>query len=306
MPIRMPAGSHLRTEKEPRPALPPNHRPADSIPYKVTDLDTNDGWAGVARRNGVDAQKLIFFNFQTNNSDEVNWYLRNRVGCDLATDDRQNWKFSSSASPGIIYLPVNKLDMKGTVIEGRRTVSPLAAEFEGPSSPLDSIGKMFDVMTILDMVGLMPELGPALGIILPTIGQFVLIGAPHEAALNELRKRQILEGLSLGIVLTADGRSPQWIKSHGFVKYAPVYDVNYPDYGKQLQGMYNSSLVKGILHGRAFNTVATKNLFVWIRGQMTDYAKDEYSGDPQSWSTRKWENYYRLCAAIYQRKLTLN
>jgi hypothetical protein len=113
------------------------------------------------------------------------------------------------------------------------------------------------------------------------------------------------EGLSLGIVLTADGRSVKYINEHGYFKKWPVNDINYPQYGKQLQGIYNKSVVAGIGHGRQFNTVASKNLFMFIQARMTDYAKADFQGDPASWSSKTWENYYRLCAAILQRKINL-
>jgi hypothetical protein len=306
MPIRMPLNAHLRTERKPLLPLPRTYRPGASFTYRVTDLDTREGWASVARKYGLDVRRLIRFNFETENSDEVNWYLRNYVGCDVATDDRQNWMFSSSANPGIIYLPNKVVDGDGHVFESRKTISSnFAFEFSGPGSPLDTIGKVFDAMQMLDAVGLMPELGAVLGIVLPTVGQFVIVGAPHEAALNELRKTQILEGLSLGIVMTADERTPQWIDAHGFVKKVPVNNVNYREYGKQLQGLYNTSLLKGIAHGKQFNSVARKNLFMFLQAQMIDATRKLYSEKPESWSGEKWGDYYRVCAGILRRKMKL-
>jgi hypothetical protein len=35
-------------------------------------------------------------------------------------------------------------------VTGRKTVSPLALEFEGPSSPFDSIGEIFDGIQMID------------------------------------------------------------------------------------------------------------------------------------------------------------
>lgn len=323
MPVKMPPNTALATERPVRAnPVPVNYRPADSEPYRVTDLDTKDGWRGIARKHNLDVNVLINFNFKTRNPDEVNWYLRRNVGCNLATDDRMNWMFSTSAHPGIIYLPLKKIEGDGLVVEGRRTTSPLALEFEGPSSPIDKLGKFFDILQLVDVsltiagakIGVdvlaMQLLGPVLGAAalmgLATAAQFAMIGGPHEAALNELRKKQILEGISLGIVLAADGRSPKWIEAHGFVKQWPVRDINYPQYGKQLQGLYNSSLVIGIQHGRQFNSVASKNLFVFLQAQMTGYAKKEFSGDPEKWDARKWQNYYDVCAGILRKKLKLN
>jgi len=292
-------------------------RPPMSVPYRVKGSNDNrdpkrDTWISVARQHYLDVNKLIWFNFQTENTDEVNWYLRRNVGCNVPTPDGRNWMFSDSASPGIIYLPIDKVDMQPMVIQAKKTISPLALEFEGPSSPLDKIGKIFDVLQLIDIAATIAGIvaGEAVllvvGIVTAPFAPFVVMGGPHEAALNELRKKQILEGMSLGVVLTADGRSVQYIASHGnYVKRWPVPALNYPQYGKQLQGMYNESLKSGIIHGRQFNTVARMNLWKFIGAQLTDYARSEYTGDRKSWSDSKWENWYRLCAAILAKKITV-
>src|SRR5262249_35922600 len=137
------------------------------------------------------------------------------------------------------------------------------------------------------------------------IAPFVALGGVHEAAGNQLRKQMILEGLTLGSVLAADGRSPKYIDAHAYVKRWPISTSIYPKYGEQLQASYTPTLVAGTADGRQFNTVAVKNLFAFLRSQMTDYALDEYKGNPYSWSDRKWEDWYRLCARILERKITL-
>jgi hypothetical protein len=81
--------------------------PPNSTPYKVT---ARDSWWTLADRPEVKAAKLsaldlCVYNFRTRNPAEINWYLRNKVGCTTATADRKNYKFSDDASPGIVYLP---------------------------------------------------------------------------------------------------------------------------------------------------------------------------------------------------------
>jgi hypothetical protein len=234
------------------------------------------------------------------------------VGCNLATDDLENWMFSSSANPGIIYVPFSKIDADAHVMEGRKTIdSPFAKEFtpdKGPGDPVvDTFNKLFDVMQLIELgLGILGSglpLGPVFLIPIMTAQQFIIMGAPHESALRELQKKYILEGLTRGIVLAADGRSPRWIQSQGFTQQAPIVSRTYPRYGKHFQGLYNSAFVAGIAHGQRFNTVASKNLFVAIRARMTDYARSEYSGDPKSWSDSKWIDYYRLCARILESRM---
>jgi hypothetical protein len=84
-------------ERKPRSLAAP---PSGGIPYRVQD---GDDWNNVARKFRINVQALINFNFGTLNTDEVNWYLRARVGCVVPSPKGWNWKLSSSANPGIIY-----------------------------------------------------------------------------------------------------------------------------------------------------------------------------------------------------------
>jgi hypothetical protein len=95
---------------------PDNPLPADFVPdgavgtHRVSD---GEDWASVAAQYNVKVDDLIYFNFHTNVSEEVNWYLRRNVGCNVSNDGDLNWAFSSSADPGIVYIPPSKvIDME--------------------------------------------------------------------------------------------------------------------------------------------------------------------------------------------------
>jgi hypothetical protein len=75
------------------------------IPYRPRDKPVQEDWGSVARKFGVDVDDLIFFNFMTNNPDEVNWYLHHHTGCNKPSPSGNNWMFSNSANPGVIYIP---------------------------------------------------------------------------------------------------------------------------------------------------------------------------------------------------------
>jgi hypothetical protein len=90
--------------------------PPGGKPYKVKD---GDMWQNVAKKHKISSKKLIYFNFRTNNTDEVNWYLENYVGCKKQTLDKNNYMFSSSADPGIIFIPPENFDFEGDVISGK-------------------------------------------------------------------------------------------------------------------------------------------------------------------------------------------
>jgi hypothetical protein len=299
-----------QNETEPKPRVPPDYAKA-GFPYQVKD---GESWKSIAAVHELDVKYLIRFNFKTNVPEEVNWYLRHYVGCDQTTPDQHNYIFSSSAKPGIIYVPARKANMAPKAITGMKTTSPLALEFEGPDSPLDALGKFFDVFSFVSTLSsvfvtslIVEGLMIGGGIVAAPAAMFVLLGGPHEAALNEIRKGLILDGLSRGIVLTADGRSPRYIRDHGWVQMWPINNIHYPQYGKQFQGIYNRALVTGIAHGQQFNEVARRNLFRWIGAQMRGtLAATEYNGnESENWDDRKWYNYYRVCAAILQRKIVL-
>ena len=306
-------------ERAPIRPLPPDYQPPRSTPYRVKD---GDRWETVAKQFNVPVSELIKFNFHTNNTDEVNWYLKRNVGCNTSRDG-MNWSFSAGASPGVIYIPIQVMNFEDEhEIVGTVSSSPFAKEFESPSSPLDTLGKAFDIFQLLDIgltiagisLGEVAMLGA--GIVIAPIAPFVALGAPHEAALNKLRQDQMVEGLTLGIVLGADHRSADWIKSHNFVKLWPVENTVYPEYGKDFQRHYNTSLVAGLGHGRQFNTVARHNMFQFAWHHMSGYIKSDYLGDPplsgkeleaysKTWGDRKWELYYRAIAAVLRPKIIM-
>ncbi len=306
-------------EREPIRPLPKDYQPARSTAYRVKD---GDRWETLAKQFNVLVAELIKFNFHTNNTDEVNWYLKRNVGCNISRDG-MNWAFSSGASPGIIYIPIQVMNFDDAdEIEGTVSTSPFAKEFESPSSPLDTLGKAFDIFQMLDIglaiagvsIGEVAMLGA--GIVIAPIAPFVALGAPHEAALNKIRQDEMVEGLTLGIVLGADRRSGQWIRAHNFVKLWGVQSTVYPEYGKDFQKHYNTGLVAGLGHGRQFNTVARHNMFQYAWHNMSSYVKSDYLGDPplhgkeleeyaKTWSERKREMYYRVVAATLRTKIRM-
>lgn len=93
-----------------RPASPVarDYRPAGGERYKVKD---DDSWVALARKKGMGPWELIRYNYPGLPSDEqraapeVNWYLQEYVGCTKLTADRKNYCFSSTSSPGQIWLP---------------------------------------------------------------------------------------------------------------------------------------------------------------------------------------------------------
>ncbi len=88
--------------KAPTNPLPVGYRPPGADAHKVTEKDS---WWTLAASRPVDPWWLIQYNFETRDPAEVNWYLKNRVGCMKTTANGQNYVFSSNDNPGIVYLP---------------------------------------------------------------------------------------------------------------------------------------------------------------------------------------------------------
>lgn len=88
------------------------------IPEGSKSYLTKDGesWISIAEKFNLTPLDLIYYNFRTISPPEVNWYLRTRVGCNKTTRDRYNWMFSDSARPGIIYIPLTRIEFPPTII----------------------------------------------------------------------------------------------------------------------------------------------------------------------------------------------
>jgi len=81
-------------------AFPP---PGNLRAYQVRD---GDNWWSLQKQFCLrDPWTLIRYNFGTNDPAEVNWYLREYVGCTKTTADGKNYCFSYAANPGLLYLP---------------------------------------------------------------------------------------------------------------------------------------------------------------------------------------------------------
>ena len=117
-------------EKRPIQPVPKGAPPGSRTqPYKVTNIDT---WETVASKYGIPPTQLIVHNFGTTDYAEINWYLHNYVGCRLATQDQKNWRFSSDASPGLLYIPQRVIHGDPTVIIG----NPPPVDLNAPGPPL--------------------------------------------------------------------------------------------------------------------------------------------------------------------------
>jgi hypothetical protein len=92
----------LPFERRPINPVPRDYRPPKCISHKVRD---GESWETLATRFFTSCPDMIYANFKTNDPAQVNWYLHHYVGCNQHTRDGKQWMFSSSANPGVIYIP---------------------------------------------------------------------------------------------------------------------------------------------------------------------------------------------------------
>lgn len=67
-------------------------------------LSGTDDWWTLGRAHHVRPWEIIYFNFNTYVPEEVNWYLREYVGCRRLGPRRRNYRFDG-ARPGLILMP---------------------------------------------------------------------------------------------------------------------------------------------------------------------------------------------------------
>lgn len=98
-------------------AQPITKKPNQVTPYPPSKyriahkVQTGQNWWTLQKQyNLPDVWDLIRFNFGTNQPAEINWCLKHLVGCTLMTADKKNYRFSSAATPGIIYVPTMTWD----------------------------------------------------------------------------------------------------------------------------------------------------------------------------------------------------
>lgn len=95
----MPTKPYTPTPKNPN-AYPPKGAVST---HRVKD---GDNWGTLQTQyKRADVWDLIVFNFGTSDPNEVNWYLKNKIGCKVTTADKKNYRFSTSTSPGLIHIP---------------------------------------------------------------------------------------------------------------------------------------------------------------------------------------------------------
>ena len=299
-----------RHPKKLAPRIPPqpneSYRPGTN-PNRLED------WKTVAADFNVNVEYLLYYNFQTNDPDVVNWYLRNYVGCKKSRDGL-NWAFSADMNPGLIYIPTAVFDFTEIVkprVGGRnqlaRFIDGMQEDFEGSDSEnWERIHFVLDLVEAIHIaIGVTEaELGIAglgleiAGPFMTLAGTFLSLGGAVLGAVDHKKQEQMLRGFGYGVVLGANGADGQWIRSSWFMHQDDswFHDVLYPEYEKQYKSSYYSGLVHGIAYGRLLNgheaAVLMKMLASKARRDDEDYLKywNRRGGELPLFAFVKWKN----------------
>ena len=141
----------MANEREPDDPLPADFEPEGFVErHRVSD---GEDWASVAAQYNVNVKDLIYFNFHTNVPEEVNWYLRRNVGCNVSNDGDLNWAFSSSADPGLIYIPPSEvIDMEPEEVTAEKPVMQRIQEIADamPGNPGKRIRRILAIESLAD------------------------------------------------------------------------------------------------------------------------------------------------------------
>jgi len=299
-------------EHKPTNALPKDYRPPHGSPYKVRDKET---WKTLAYRWFLNVEELIYFNFQTLNTDEINWYLRRNVGCKDSTDGL-NWAFSSRANPGIIYQPPPKpIVVRDTIEEfndmvGSGTDLGKALEdgeqhhgvthklhFALDLAHFAEIGLSIAGIELLHGVaGLVSEaiVGPAMGLALTGMA----LGMGHMDAIDEIKSDKAYSGISHGVVLGAAGEQNDFIKAN-FVVNSQDNNYVYPEKRKEFQNAYLWGLLHGLEYGKKLTNREKLLFFKHLESQIGMYPPGEFYIHRWRYPERRRYTYYLDCAARF-------
>ncbi|MFN7937859.1 MAG: hypothetical protein U0R19_31305 [Bryobacteraceae bacterium] len=300
-------------ETTPKPELPANYEPDDSAPIFVGGFKgglPTDTWETVAAQYKMNVMELIKFNFKTNNPDEVNWYLKRRVGCRVPSGSGNNWTFRN-ADPGRIFIPQLKIRFGPTVIEGNPGIK---VDWEAEAKSLEKrfdagiwsvTGKVLDIVGAGDLALTFAEIGMPLswtvGMSVSAVAALLMsIGAPHVDAFNNIRKQQVLWGYSYGVLFGVDKRKIDFIQGLGLDRRT-VNSPHYPGHEDAFQKAYRTGMVLGYAIGKdKMNLPQKKALFVMLQNTIGMHRFPQKLGD---WTPADWRTYYIEGAGEFRKKM---
>jgi hypothetical protein len=309
----------LRNEKAPTKLIKPWIQPPDTYRYKVK---TGDSWVTLGAQNNhqFGEQYLIWINFGLNGTEhfyteQVNWYLREYVGCCHSLDNGRNWAFTDDANPGYIFLPFLTYNMDEIAISGKPGVGGVSAPGYNDKNAYDTISKALDIYGVADMGISVSEIPLAAlleggmivtGALAAVVGPLVALGSPYNDILKHKNREYFFTAFCSTFVMTASGFSAETVDNSYPQKVYPPGESFLPEKREAFRKLYNFGLKAGWLQGSRLNTVDTKNLFILLRSRLKPTEARDYSGDMTTWSRQKRMDYNDRLASILKQMMLDN
>jgi hypothetical protein len=273
--------------------------PSDATPRPVGGASgppgaPDDTWETVAQQYSMDVRRLIYFNFKTNNPQQVNFYLRTYVGCNTPSPTRWNWTFRG-AKPGVIYLPVMTLDFSPDdqrLGPGVMDVKPDIPDF-GFKDPkwAENLRKKIEKI---------PQFGKIFKYTL--FLAWFTVGAPTDAYIRDNSEKEYFSGVSLGIVLGADKREEGFILSRGFKNHFHYRDTD-PKIDDLYQLTYAVGLSTGLNYAEKMNEAQRSRLRKAVWSHM-DHSRYPDFDDRDAWRKGTFlRDYYTVAAGSFRQFL---
>jgi hypothetical protein len=190
--------------------------------------------------------------------------------------------------------------LKQAMPEGPTTAEDLHRLKYGLSL-VEAIHWIFGVSETAEVLGLFALPLEVVGPVNQMVSFWVELGSAHAEAINSVIKDEIESGFSRGVVLGADQRSPDYLKSNYWVKFSPVPNSVYPEYGRKFQNAYNSALIAGYAQGKALSKEQSGAFFSDLFARMSENPAVTYGADSKLWTDRNWRDYYLDCAMVFRR-----
>jgi hypothetical protein len=292
------------------PNQPLRYPPPGGFPYPIHH---EEDWGSVAKRWQVDPRALIYFNFHTNNTDEVNWYLSHKVGCNQPTHDGFNWIFSPSATPGVIYIPLKKtINMEGETItpepEGFNQLARFLDGLDDLESPtLMWIEHIIDVVDLIHVAVGVAEvegfLATGLELTAPAlaeIGAILAISNAYDEGIAYIKKDWFLRGFSYGVLLGANGAGNNYIKANFELRPEAFTDAKHPEEKHNFRNAYHAGVISGVRYGRQLNRAERAKLFRILLDQEGRWSQEELR-NWNNWSDAARKDYYIRLGAQFRR-----
>lgn len=270
--------------------------------------DTDEWWT-VARKYDVSAGDLIEFNFATRIPEEINWYLRELVGCKLAGPEGYNYSFRGAdpAKRKIYIPPITEGKEKAPEFQAPPVVSvpqlaltPAEIEKFSGVSGLDTAKWFRLILTIGNglktLIFNVTSAGAGataalLGTFFSVLATAVLValafGIPVAEAKQLVREKNLRAGFAVGVVIVILGYGKQKLEKHRLKESRGGFKPKY------MQGIAEKAFNFGLAIGYDSTLKLSQSEKAALSQHLASIVIDEakkgkYELNMKTWTDDKW------------------